>query len=114
MKIAKLKIDVESAGIKNTRKELTRLASVIKNLKALGVKVDVDIDLKQFIPVQISEQSDEQLLRELIRRNPVSQGPSKSVHAGTIREANICIGNDNMATILLHQDDVEALEERNS
>lgn len=58
--------------------------------------------------------TDEQLLRELIRRNPVLQGPSKSVHAGTIREANIGIGNDNMATILLHQDDVEALEERNS
>lgn len=77
----------------------------------MSVEVCVMSDKAKTIDLSLA--TDEQLLREIIRRNPVTRGPTKSLHAKTIREVIIGIGNDHIATILLHQDDVEALKKRN-
>lgn len=55
--------------------------------------------------------TDVELLNELIKRNGLHQGPTKTTYAGTIREAVIGIGNDHTADIRLHVEDYEALQE---
>lgn len=60
----------------------------------------------------IQSATDEQLLLELIRRNPVAQGALSRDYAGSVRETTIGIGNDNTATVLLHEADLQVLCER--
>lgn len=53
--------------------------------------------------------SDTDLLRELLNRNRLEQGPIRSVHSSTIRESVIAVGNDHTASILIHSDAAEVL-----
>lgn len=59
--------------------------------------------------MSIEKYSDEQLLRELIKRNKPKKAPHKISLASSAMESVVGIGKDNTAFIILHTDDIEAL-----
>ncbi len=58
--------------------------------------------------------TDMELLSELLSRNNIEQGTVSSTYSSSVRDCVIGIGNDNTATIRLHTDDIEALNELTS
>jgi|GEM_PF-6967947 len=97
---------INSAQVDESIERLEKLERIALRLKGMGISVEAHEQ------GSLAGLSDEDLLREIIRRNPVNQGPSKSEYNGTIRETTIGIGSDHMATIRLHEDDVAELKAR--
>jgi len=100
------KLVINSAQVDGAIERLEKLEQIALRLKAMGISVEAHEQ------GNLTDLSDEDLLREIIRRNPVGQGPTKSEYDRTIRETTIGIGNDHMATIRLHKDDVAELKAR--
>lgn len=50
------------------------------------------------------------LLKELIKRNGTADGPRKTVYGAGNLETIVGIGNDHIATISYHKEDLEALD----
>lgn len=75
-------------------------------LKSLELKVGITATDEQR-PFLLSLMTDEQLLAELIRRNPVSEGAVSRTPPD--HEAVVAIGNDHIAWIYIGDEDLRAL-----